>query len=73
MNCTAHEEQVVRYEMENAAPLVGARVTQIVNDGAYMGLVFIKPDGAQVVVWVLSDTEGNGIGHLDLQPVETNR
>jgi len=55
------------YALRAAAPLRGATVEAITDDGGFVGLVFRCADGQQRVAWVQRDPEGNGPGWLEIE------
>lgn len=75
MSREAIRESNLRRLRARLEPLKGAQVIGV--DVADVGLgepapllIMHMPDGSKVAVIVLSDPEGNGPGHLDLQKIE---
>lgn len=58
----------VEHEVKQAGKLVEGRIIRVIftEDKSAWGFIVWK-DGAQYVVWVDADPEGNGPGHLDIQ------
>ena len=56
--------------LENTRPLIGATITGLIADEGpeYYGFTVRLKNGQKRDVWVNCDPEGNGPGHLNIEP-----
>jgi hypothetical protein len=65
----SYESQTVAAEVKQAHTLIGGTIEGVLTtpEGTSFGLLVIKRD-QRLNVWVDLDPEGNGPGHLNLEP-----
>ena len=64
----SHEKEHCHAEIAQLQPLVGGTITTILDGGESFGFQVRTRAGKKVNVWVDCDPEGNGPGHLSLEP-----
>ena len=66
----SYEQQHCEYEVKQLLPLVNGTITKAIISQSRdtFGFEVRQPDGKLVNVWVDCDPEGNGPGHLNIEP-----